>query len=120
MVLTPVGYKCPEHARAARGQYQFVKPKQLAMAIGAGALVGVGGAFLISAIGFGGFLLGIFWGSGTAEAVRRASGGHRGGTVGIVAVASLVLGTFLARVSPITAIIAVVVALVQLAVIEWR
>jgi hypothetical protein len=74
----------------------------------------------MSAIGFGGFILGILWGSATAEAVRRASGGHRGGTVGIVAVVSLVLGTFLGGVSLITAIIAVVVALVQLAVIEWR
>jgi hypothetical protein len=120
MVLTPVGYKCPEHARPAKSQYTFVKPKQLAMAIGTGAVVGVGGAFLVSAIGFGGFLIGIVWGSLVSEAVRRASGGHRGGTVGAVAVGSIVVGTLLAGVSLITGIVAVVVALIQLAVIQTR
>jgi len=120
MVLTPVGYKCPEHARPVRSQYTFVKPKQLAMAIGAGALVGVGGAFLIAAIGWGGFILGILWGSLTSEAVRRASGGHRGGTVGTVAAVSIGVGWWLAPISWFVAVIAVVVALVQLAVIELR
>lgn len=120
MVLTPVGYKCPEHARLPKSAYTFVKPKQLAMAIGAGAVVGVGGAFLMSGIGFGGFLLGILWGSLTGEAIRRASGGHRGGTVGTVAAVSIGVGTLLAGVSWITGIVALVVALVQLAVIQMR
>lgn len=120
MVLTPVGYKCPEHARAARGQYRFVKPRQLAFAVATGAVVGVGGAFLVASIGWGGFLIGIVWGSLVSEAIRRASGGHRGGTVGAVAVGSIVLGTFAAGVPLFTAIIAVVVAFVQLAVIQMR
>jgi len=120
MILTPVGYKCPEHARAAKGQYQFVKPKQLALAVVTGAVVGIGGAFLVGSIGFGGFFIGIIWGSLVSEAVRRASGGHRGGTVGVVAVASIAIGSLLAGVSIITAIIAIVVALIQLAVIEFR
>lgn len=120
MVLTPVGYKCPDDARAAKGQYQLVKPRQLAMAIGAGALVGVGGAFLVAGIGFGGFFIGIIWGSLTSEAVRRASGGHRGGTVGVVAAVSIILGTLLAGVSVLAGIIALVVALIQLAVIEFK
>lgn len=120
MVLTPVGYKCPEHARMKRSQYTFVKPKQLAMAIGAGAVVGVGGAFLLAAIGWGGFFLGIIWGSLTSEAVRRASGGHRGGTVGVVAAVSIGIGTLIAGVSWIVGIIAIVVALVQLAAIGRR
>jgi len=122
MVLTPVGYKCPEHARAKRGQYTFVKPRQLALAIGAGVLVGIGGAFVVSyvAYGFFGFFIGLIWGSLTSEAVRRASGGHRGGTVGTVAAVCIGLGWLLAGVNPITAIIAIVVALVQLAVIEMR
>jgi len=122
MILTPVGYKCPEHARPKRSQYTFVKPKQLAMAIGAGVVVGVGGAFIVSAItgGFFGYIIGLLWGSVTSEAVRRASGGHRGGTVGTVAAVSIGVGSLLAGVSIIVAIIAIVVALVQLAVIEMR
>ncbi|PKQ15283.1 MAG: hypothetical protein CVT67_10275 [Actinobacteria bacterium HGW-Actinobacteria-7] len=120
MVLTPVGYKCPEHARAAKGQYQFVKPRQLAQAVGAGLLVGVGGAFVVAAIGFGGLFIGLIWGSLTSEAVRRASGGHRGGTVGTVAALSLVIGSLIAGVGFLTSVIALVVALVQLAVIEFR
>jgi hypothetical protein len=120
MVLTPVGYKCPEHARAARGQYQFVKFRQLAMAVLTGLAVGVGGAFIVAGIGFGGFLLGIIWGSLASESIRRASGGHRGGTVGTVAAGSLALGTFVAGVNWITGIVAIVVALIQLAVIEMR
>jgi len=118
MVLTPVGYKCPEHARPAKGQYTFVKPKQLAMAVAAGAVVGIGGAFLVAAIGYGGFLIGIAWGALASEAIRRASGGHRGTTVGSVAAGSIALGSLVAGVGLITAIVAVVVALLQLGVFE--
>lgn len=120
MVLTPVGYKCPEHARAKRGQYTFVKPKQFALALVVGLLVGVGGAFVVRSIGFGGFFIGIIWGSLCAEAVRRASGGHRGQTVGWVAAGTLAAGTLVGGVSWFTGIIAIVVALIQLAVIEMR
>ena len=122
MVLTPVGYKCPEHARAKRGQYTFVKPKQLAMAIGAGVAVGFGGAFVVAMLtrGFLGFFIGVIWGSLTSEAVRRASGGHRGGTVGTVAAICMGLGSLVAGVPLLVAIIGIVVALVQLAVIEMR
>lgn len=120
MVLTPVGYKCPEHARPAKGQYTFIKPRQLALSIGAGVLVGVGGAFVVAGIGFGGFIIGIIWGSLTSEAVRRASGGHRGGTVGIIAATSLVIGTLVSGASWIAGIVAVVVALIQLAALERR
>ncbi len=120
MILTPVGYKCPEHARPKRSQYTFVKPKQLALAIVAGLAAGVGGAFLLSGIAWGGFFMGIIWGSLTSELVRRASGGHRGGTVGAVAALSIAFGTLVAGVSWITAGVAILVALVQLAVIEMR
>ncbi len=120
MVLTPVGYKCPEDARPAKGQIRVVKPKQLAMSVAAGVVVGVGGAFLVAGIGFGGFLIGIVWGAATAAAVRRASGGHRGGAVGVVAGGSIVLGTLLAGVGLVTGAIALVVALIQLAVIQLR
>jgi hypothetical protein len=86
--------------------------------------VGVLGGLMIAAIGWGGFLLGIVWGSATSEAVRRASGGHRGGTVGAVAAVSLgvgwLAGNAVGYVGWITFAVAVVVALVQLAVIELR
>lgn len=123
MVLTPVGYKCPEHARARKGQYAFVKPRQLMRAAGVGALVGVGGGLLLAFIGFGFWLVGLLWGSLVAEAVRRASGGHRGGEVGAVAGLSIGIGGTLGYffgLSPVTTIVALVVALVQLAVIELR
>lgn len=120
MVLTPVGYKCPEHARAAKGQYQFVKPRQIALATGMGVVTGIGGAFLVAGIGWGGFLIGIVWGSIVSEAVRRASGGHRGGTVGAIAVGCIVAGTLVAGAGWLTALVAIVVALIQLAVIELR
>ncbi len=54
MVLTPVGYKCPEDARPKKGQYSYVKPRQLLFAVLAGLAVGVGGAFLVGAFA-GGF-----------------------------------------------------------------
>ncbi len=120
MVLTPVGYKCPEDARPKKAQYTFVKPRQLAAAAGIGLVTGIGGAFLVAMIGWGGFLIGIVWGSLVSEAVRRASGGHRGGAVGAIAAGSIVLGTLVVGVSWFTALVAVVVALVQLAVIEFR
>lgn len=119
MVLTPVGYKCPEHARPAPGQLRYIKPRQIALALAAGVLVGVVGAFLVASIRLG-FFIGIVWGALVAEAVRRGSGGHRGTTVGAIAAGSIAVGTLLAGVSWLTAVVAIVVALVQLAVIGRR
>ncbi len=124
MVLTPVGYKCPECARPKRSQYQFVKPRQFALALAAGAGFGVVSGLLLGAIHWGGFLLGILWGSLTAEVVRRASGGHRGGTVGAIAAGSIVLGWVAGMATGgiwwVTVLVAIVVALVQMAVIGNR
>ncbi len=124
MVLTPVGYKCPEDARPKRSEYMLVKPHQLLKASLVGLAVGVGGAILVGIIGFGGIFLGIMWGSATSEAVRRASGGHRGATVGAVAAVSLglggLVGWFFFGISIVTTIIAIVIALIQLAAIEFR
>lgn len=124
MVLTPVGYKCPEDARPKASQYILVKPKQLAKAIGVGLLVGTGGGLLAALIGYGVIILGLLWGAATAEAVRRASGGHRGGVVGAVAAVCIALGGLLGWLflggGVLTPLIAILVALVQLAVIERR
>lgn len=121
MVLTPVGYKCPDCARPARSQYTYVKPKQLVRAVAAGLAVGIAGALLLALIRWGGIFLGILWGSATAEAVRRASGGHRGATVGAAAVGGITVGWFLSgAIGGVwwgAAIIAGLVALVQLSVL---
>lgn len=92
MVLTPVGYKCPEHARPAKGQLAYVKPRQVVFASVASLVAGVGGAAILFAVGFGGLLGGIIWGMLTAEAVRRASGGHRGAVVAGIAAVGIALG----------------------------
>lgn len=121
MISTPVGHKCPEHGKPKRGQYTFVKPSQLAWAAVAGVGAGVGGGIVLGFTGFGGFwFMGLIWGALTAEAVRKASGGHRGTEVGIIAGLSLAVGGLLGLALgmwPLTPIIAIFVALAQLAVI---
>ncbi len=103
MVSTPVGYKCPVCAKPKKSQYTYIKPKQLLAAVGVAAVVGVGGAFLLHAFlgrgGFFGFFIGYGWGMLTAEAVRRASGGHRGRELTIVAAVALVVGGLLSGMS---------------------
>lgn len=119
MVLTPVGYKCPEDARPTKGQYTFVKPKQMVFAALAALGCGLVGALVLAFVGFGGIIGGLLWGALTAELVRRASGGHRGGVVGAVAAGGIVTGWLSSFVvggmHPLTVIIAVAVSLVQLA-----
>lgn len=120
MIQTPVGYKCPEHARPKKGQYTYVKPKQLLMAVLAGLGTGVGGGVLLGMFGVGFFLVGLLWGSLVAASVRKASGGHQGVEVGVVAGVSIGLGGLLGMavgLSPLVTLIAIVVALAQLAVI---
>lgn len=98
MVPTPVGYKCPICAKPAKGQYTYVKPRQWALAVLFGAVVGVGGALLMTffAGGFFGLLIGYFWGVLTAEAARRGSGGHRGKEMAALAVGMIWLGWLVA------------------------
>ena len=123
MVPTPVGYKCPECARPARSQYVVVKPGQLLRAIVVGGVVGVGLGILFGLLRFGLFT-GFIWGVATAEATRRASGGHREWAVGIVAIVAILLGAaagwFIGGLSMLTVVVAIVVALVDLALLQWR
>lgn len=123
MVLTPVGYKCPEHARAKKGQLRYVKPRQAFMASVAAFVCGVMGAVVFGAMPFGIFA-GIIWGAITAEAVRRASGGHRGPLVAGIAAAGIGFG-WLATLPfggmwYVVPIVAIVLAVVQLAVFPSR
>jgi hypothetical protein len=124
MVLTPVGYKCPICAKPARSQYVVVKPGQLIRAILVGGAVGIGIGIALAFIPFGGIFMGFIWGALTAEATRRASGGHREWSVGIVAIGAILLGGFagwlLGGVGALTVIIAIVVALANLALLGRR
>ncbi len=108
MVLTPVGYKCPVCAKPKRSQYTYVKPRQLAGAIGMGALAGVGGGVLLGALGFRFFLIGVIWGMLVGEAVRRGSGGHRGPVLAVVAGVAIVLGSLLGHLGLVTMVLGVV------------
>ncbi|MDZ4179183.1 MAG: hypothetical protein U1E29_08130 [Coriobacteriia bacterium] len=95
MVPTPVGYKCPICARPARGQYTYVKPRQYAFAAVASALAGGLGGLVLGWLGIGFLLLSLVWGLGVAEAVRRASGGHRGAGLAAVASGGIIIGGLL-------------------------
>ncbi len=108
MVLTPVGYKCPVCAKPKRSQYVYVKPRQLAGAVGAGVVAGLGGGWLLGAFGLRFFLIGIVWGMLVGEAVRRGSGGHRGPILAVVAVASIVVGSLLGGLNLVTMVLGVV------------
>ena len=97
MVDTPVGYKCPICAKPAASQYRVVKPGQLLRAILAGAAVGIAGGLVLAVVRLLGIFGGLLWGVATAEAARRASGGHREWAVGIVAVVAIVFAGFAFR-----------------------
>jgi len=124
MVPTPVGYKCKVCAKPARSQYIVVKPDQLIRAIVAGGAVGIGIGIALAFIPFGGIFVGFLWGAATAESARRASGGHREWAVGIVAAGAIMLGGaagwLLGAPSPLAVIVAIVVALADLALLQWR
>jgi hypothetical protein len=125
MVPTPVGYKCPVCAKPARSQYVVVKPDQLLKASLAGGAVGVLGGVVLAFVPIFGIFSGLIWGAATAEAARRASGGHREWAVGIVAVVAILLGAFAGsafthRINVIAAIVAIVVALLNLALLDRR
>ena len=97
MVATPVGYKCPVCAKPKRSEYFYIKPKQLAGAIGFGLLAAVGGALLMRAsglasMGFVFLIVPFLYGVLVAEAVRRGAGGHRGPIMAGIAVGAILLG----------------------------
>jgi len=93
---TPVGYKCPECGRPPRSARRAVKPRQLAFAALAAGAVGLGGPLAAATLGFRFWLVSLLLGVLTAEAARRASGGHRDGSVAAVAGTAVVIGTFVA------------------------
>ncbi len=92
MKPTPVGYKCPVCAKPARSQYIYIKPKQAVLGALAGVAVAFFGAWLMYALHFSFFLLAVVWGMAVGEAVRRASGGHRGMLAALIGAACVVVG----------------------------
>lgn len=94
MVPTPVGYKCPVCAKPAKGQLEYVKPRQLALGAAAAFAAAIVGGLLLGAIGYAFFLITLLYGALVAEAARRGSGGHRGPKIAAVAGAAAALGGF--------------------------
>lgn len=92
MKATPVGYKCPECARPARGQYTYMKPKQAVYGALAGLAASFAGAWIIAGFRLSFFLLALFWGMLVGEAVRRGSGGHRGMSPALIGALCVFLG----------------------------
>lgn len=111
-VETPVGYKCKECARQLPSARRAVKPKQLAFAVLAAAVVGIGGAFLASAVGYVDWPIAVVLGLATGEAARRASGGHRGAAIATAAGSSVLIGSAMAGLSSFAAVVGTVVAIV--------
>ncbi len=111
-VETPVGYKCKECARQLPSARLAIRPKQLALAVLAAAVVGIGGSFLASAVGYVDWPIAVLLGIGAGEAARRASGGHRGAAVATAAGSSVLIGAALAGLSSFAAVVGTVLAIV--------
>ena len=85
MVLTPVGYKCKECARPAKGQYTYVKPRQLAIAALWAMAAGLLGGLILAILPIGFFFIHLLFGAAVGEAARRGSGGHRSAPIAVIA-----------------------------------
>jgi hypothetical protein len=94
MVYSPVGIKCPDCARQPRSALVRLRPQRaaraVAVAIGLGALMGVGIVFLQAVGLFFALILGWLIGIGMGEAVLTASGRFRSPTTGLIAVGGCV------------------------------
>lgn len=100
MVATPVGYKCKECARPAKGQLAYVKPRQIAFAALAALAAAVVGGLALGAAGLGFFYVALLYGAAVAYSARRASGGHRGALMAALSGTAAALGAVLGAFSP--------------------
>lgn len=96
MVETPVGYKCRECARPAKGQTAYVKPRQSVLAALAALVTAAILGFVLAFAGSHFFLVPLLYGVAVAEAARRGSGGHRGPVIAMIAGAASALGSLIA------------------------
>lgn len=92
MVPAPVGYKCKECARPAKGQTAYIKPRQMVLGGAAALAAALLGGLVIAYSGMGFILLAVVYGVLVAEAARRGSGGHRGAVIAAIAGVAVVLG----------------------------
>jgi hypothetical protein len=118
-VPTPVGYKCPECARQLPSARRAVKPRQLMLAGLAAAAVGIGLPLAASALGLYFWLISLLFGVLTAEAARRASGGHRDGAIAAAAGTAVVIGTYVAGYGIIGMALAAVAAVFSVMSNRW-
>lgn len=118
-VETPVGYKCPEHGRQLASARRTVKPQQLVLAVLAAFAVGVGGSYLLAMLGFRFFFISFLLGIATGEAARRASGGHRTGSIAFVAGLAVIVGTYLTGLGYLTMVLGAGAAVVSVMQNRW-
>jgi hypothetical protein len=118
-VPTPVGYKCPECARQLPSASRVVKPKQLLVATLAADLVGIGGSYLLVALGLRFWLAGILLGMLSGEAARRASGGHRDKAIAATAAMSVIIGGALFGIGYITMAVGAAAAVIYVMQNRW-
>jgi len=118
-VPTPVGYKCPDCARPLPSARRTVKLRQLAWGALAAIAAGTVGMFVMGLVGYGSWLLAIAVGLLTAEAARRASGGHRTASVAIVAALGVAIGALISGMGPFIGVIAAGAAAVSVRSGSW-
>jgi hypothetical protein len=119
MVPTPVGYKCKECAKQLPSARRTVKPRQLVAALIAADVIGIGGAFLIAVTGMRFWLVGLLLGVLTGEAARRASGGHRTGSIAAAAGISVILGALIFNLGYLTMVLGAGAAVVYVMQNRW-
>jgi hypothetical protein len=95
MVAGPAGMRCPDCASLRTTALYRIAPSRLALALFAGLITGIIGAFLMSMISFFVFFVGPLYGGVVAEAVLRAAGRKRGRVLEVIGVGSIVLGALL-------------------------
>ena len=118
-VPTPVGYKCRECARQLPSARRTVKPRQLVFAAVAAGAIGIGGAFALGATGLTFWLAALPLGMLTGEAARRASGGHRTGSIAAVSGLCVLAGTLLAGFGFVSMGLATISAVVYVMSNRW-
>ncbi len=96
MVPGPAGMRCPDCASLRKTALYQIAPARLILAVLAGLITGIIGAFLMSGVSFFVFFVGPLYGGVVAEAVLRAAGRKRGRVLEVIGVGSIVLGALLA------------------------
>ena len=92
MISSPVGMRCPDCASLRASPLYRIPPLRLLLAIVAGLVTGVVGAWLMTMLGFFVFFVGPLYGGFVAEAVLRSAGRKRGRILEVIGVGSIALG----------------------------